>query len=56
MSDVVNDEVGPHEPEGRWLTPGVASVSVASFGSDAGHELVTSLLPGGAAACARIDP
>ena len=30
----------------RWLTPGVASVGVASFGSDAGHELVTSLLPG----------
>lgn len=30
----------------RWLTPGVASVGVASFASDAGHELVTSLLPG----------
>jgi len=30
----------------RWLTPGVASVGVASFGSDVGHELVTSLLPG----------
>jgi MFS family permease len=29
----------------RWLTPGVLSVGVASFGSDAGHELVTSLLP-----------
>ncbi len=32
------------EPE-RWLTPGVAAVGVASFGSDAGHEMTTSLLP-----------
>lgn len=30
---------------GRWLTPGVASVGVASLCSDAGHELTTSLLP-----------
>lgn len=30
---------------GRWLTPGVASVGIASLGSDAGHELTTSLLP-----------
>lgn len=29
----------------RWLTPGVAGVGVASLFSDAGHELVTSLLP-----------
>jgi MFS family permease len=29
----------------RWLTPGVFSVGAASFGSDAGHELTTSLLP-----------
>jgi MFS family permease len=29
----------------RWLTPGVVSVGLASLGSDAGHELVTSLLP-----------
>ena len=29
----------------RWLTPGVASVGIASLGSDAGHELTTSLLP-----------
>jgi MFS family permease len=34
------------QPGTRWFTPGVASVGVASFGSDAGHELVTSLLPG----------
>lgn len=30
---------------GRWLSPGVAAVGVASLGSDAGHELTTSLLP-----------
>jgi len=36
---------GSAEESERWLTPGVASVGVASFGSDAGHELVTSLLP-----------
>lgn len=29
----------------RWLTPGVLSVGAASFGSDAGHEMTTSLLP-----------
>ncbi len=29
----------------RWLTPGVASVGAASFFSDAGHEIVTSVLP-----------
>jgi MFS family permease len=29
----------------RWLTPGVLSVGAASLGSDAGHELTTSLLP-----------
>jgi MFS family permease len=29
----------------RWLTPGVASVGAASFFSDAGHEVTTSLLP-----------
>jgi MFS family permease len=29
-----------------WLTPGVGSVAAASFFSDAGHEMATSLLPG----------
>jgi Arabinose efflux permease len=46
-----------------WLTPGVASVGAASFFSDAGHEMATSLLPGfvtgvlggGASALAAID-
>jgi MFS family permease len=29
----------------RWLTPGVASIGAASFFSDAGHEVATSVLP-----------
>ena len=29
-----------------WLTPGVVSVGAASFFSDAGHEIATSVLPG----------
>jgi MFS family permease len=44
---------GPQRPAGpepesgsdRWLTPGVMSIGAASLGSDAGHELTTSLLP-----------
>ena len=32
----------PHE---RWLTPGVLAVGGASLFSDAGHEMVTSVLP-----------
>lgn len=31
--------------EGRWLTPGVGAVGAASFFSDAGHEITTSVLP-----------
>ncbi len=46
VTDEADDEVRRREPGERWLTPGIASVGVASFGSDAGHELVTSLLPG----------
>jgi MFS family permease len=36
-----------HEPTetGRWLTGGVGSVSAASFFSDAGHEIATSVFP-----------
>ncbi len=38
--------LGGDEPrDGRWLTPGVLGVGSASFFSDAGHELVTSVLP-----------
>jgi MFS family permease len=29
----------------RWLTPGIGAVGVASFFSDAGHEVTTSVLP-----------
>jgi len=29
----------------RWLTPGVGGVGAASFFSDAGHEIATSMLP-----------
>lgn len=36
---------GPTAARRRWLTPGVASVGLASLGSDAGHEMTTSLLP-----------
>lgn len=46
VADEVDGEVRRPGPGERWLTPGIASVGVASFGSDAGHELVTSLLPG----------
>jgi MFS family permease len=31
--------------EGRWLTRGVGSVGLASFLSDSGHEMTTSVLP-----------
>ena len=31
--------------EERWFTPGVGSVAAASFFSDAGHEIATSVLP-----------
>jgi MFS family permease len=31
--------------ERRWLTPGVGAVGAASFFSDAGHEVTTSVLP-----------
>ena len=29
----------------RWLTRGVGSVGLASFFSDSGHEIATSVLP-----------
>jgi len=34
------------EEHKHWLTPGVAGVGATSFFSDAGHEMVTSILPG----------
>lgn len=33
------------EAEQRWLRPGVAGIGLASFFSDAGHEISTALLP-----------
>jgi MFS family permease len=43
------DQVRASQPESQgpsaWLTRGVASVGAASFFSDAGHEIATSLLP-----------
>ena len=32
-------------PNDRWLTPGVGAIGAASFFSDSGHEVTTSLLP-----------
>jgi MFS family permease len=39
------EEPGVRPADARWLTPGVGSVGAASFFSDAGHEMATSLLP-----------
>lgn len=36
---------GPDGGARRWLTAGVGGVGAASFFSDAGHEMVTSILP-----------
>ncbi|HEX3004835.1 MAG TPA: hypothetical protein VHO27_11540, partial [Angustibacter sp.] len=43
MSEHTEPEAAEHER--RWLTPGVAGIGAASFFSDAGHEMATSLLP-----------
>ncbi len=39
------DAQDPHPQPEAWLTPGVRSIGLASFLSDAGHEIPTSLLP-----------
>ncbi|MGZ4609300.1 MAG: MFS transporter, partial [Actinomycetes bacterium] len=45
-ADDPSGPAGQAAPAGdRWLTPGVASIGTASFLSDAGHEITTSLLP-----------
>jgi MFS family permease len=36
---------GVETQKARWLTPGVGAVAAASFFSDSGHELTTSVLP-----------
>lgn len=38
-------EVSDAEADQAWLTPGVGSVAAASFFSDSGHEIATSVLP-----------
>jgi MFS family permease len=46
-------------PEGepqRWLTPSVAAVGLSSLGSDAGHEMTTSLLPSFLSATLQTGP
>ena len=45
MSDGMSDGSAIAADNARWLTPGVGAVSVASFLSDAGHEVTTSVLP-----------
>src|SRR4051794_19089643 len=35
----------PAQGDPSWLSPGVVGVSAASFFSDSGHEIATSLLP-----------
>jgi MFS family permease len=42
---VTRDDTPAGRPERRWLSRGVLSVGLASLGSDAGHEMTTSLLP-----------
>ena len=44
MSDATGAE-GVETPKVRWLTPGVGAVAAASFFSDSGHEVTTSVLP-----------
>ena len=41
----VADEPPDHPTKAEWLTPGVGAVGAASFFSDAGHEVTTSVLP-----------
>jgi MFS family permease len=39
------DQPVDEPPAGRWLTRGVGSIGLASFLSDSGHEMATSVLP-----------
>jgi len=43
--DGMSDDRAIGAGDARWLTPGVGAVSAASFFSDAGHEVTTSVLP-----------
>src|SRR4249919_1362548 len=41
----MNEPEHPPEATDRWLTSGVRDIGLASFLSDSGHEIPTSLLP-----------
>ena len=45
MESERTSDVSQQDSTRHWLTPGVASVGLASFFSDSGHEIATSLLP-----------
>lgn len=46
VSDVADARAGEKVvPRRRWLHPGVGAVAAASFFSDSGHEMTTSVLP-----------
>jgi hypothetical protein len=46
MSDADDPNAnGASTPNARWLTRGVGAVAAASFFSDSGHEVTTSVLP-----------
>jgi MFS family permease len=45
IADDASDDGVLDSPNDRWLTPGVGAVGAASFFSDSGHEMTTSLLP-----------
>lgn len=44
-ADELSDDSAIAAGDARWLTSGVGAVSAASFFSDAGHEVTTSVLP-----------
>ncbi len=44
-ADETSGDSGIVADNARWLTPGVGAVGAASFFSDAGHEVTTSVLP-----------
>jgi MFS family permease len=45
MRSVIDDSPDDDTANRKWLTPGVGAVGAASFFSDAGHEVTTSVLP-----------
>jgi MFS family permease len=49
-------EAKPVDQRPRWLSRGVASVSLASFFSDSGHEIATAVLPSFVTAVLRSTP